>query len=239
MKLFKRTHNLEEYQQVFEMASRMPYDWNRVAGYLLGDRSPELRFGGSCFDQAQFVVANLPPGCGKLTWDEGYTHFGVLVNNQHYFDPTFYQSGIDPYSSDNRGKNNAYASRIREGSILVSKKPGYHQVNVDYMNGGFSMEEVDIPVGIAKNLVYESVRGFIGTVPYIKFPTFDGCEVRVGYVPSRDDLEIRTKYSPQIIDIWENRRLADMEYEYGFTAEELLQYFAQSWNRVRRQVNVE
>lgn len=238
MSFTRQNYNPEAFQDVFETAARMPFDWGQVVGFLLGDRSVlPGRFGGSCYNQSMYVVKNLPKGYGTLTSDHGYRHFGVLVGGKHHFEPTFYQSSIIPDRTADRGNYNVYPTLIRGGSVSVQRTGNEFEESISFLNNSYSMSKVGIPEGVAANYAYQGIANKIQTPPFILFPTADGFEATVRYDPTYDGLTLSARYGP--INIDENQILSEMEQTYGFSADDLVSYFAQSWKRVRRQVNID
>jgi len=239
MKIFRLQNNLEEYQQVFEIASWMPYDWCRVVGRLLGDRNDDLTFGGSCGDQAMFTIRNLPQGCAQLTWDQNRAHFGVLINDRHHFDPVCYQTGINPYYTSLTGRKKEYQGLINGGRLVVSRSVNNFNVQVDYPANDFVMSVVHEDVDDARQKALEKYEFFIKRKPYIAFPSLDGCEVKVDYDTKKQDLLVDTRFDEGVPERTKEYRLAEMEQSYGFRSEDLLRYFTESWRRVSRLVNVD
>lgn len=239
MRFLRQRNNMTEFQEVFEIAARMPYDWNRIVGKLLGDTHSNLTFGGSCGDQALFTIMNLPDGYAQLTCDEANGHFGVLVEGRHHFDPVFYQTGINPYSTGDNGNTNVYPSLIRGGSLAVTNDKGKFDVNIEYPRGRLLMSVVNEDTYELMDSIREQYRSQIGRKPYILFPSIDGCEVKVGYDAESQGLYVNTRYARGVADRSVDQRLTEMEQTYGFSSEDLLRYFAESWRRVTRMVNVD
>lgn len=181
----------------------------------------------------------LPEGYAQLTWEPGIGHFGVLVDGRHHFDPVFYQTSINPYSTGNHGNKNMYQSLINGGSLVVSKTRDKFEVEVEYPRGSLLMSVVNTDVNESMTFVREKYRSQIGRNPYILFPSYDGCEVKVGFDEESQGLYVVTRYTSGVQDKSSDQRLTEMEQTYGFSSEDLLRYFAESWRRVTRLVNVE
>ncbi len=120
--LLVNTERLRRPTDILEYASCIPYSTAAIALRIM-EWPIDLRFGGSCIDQALIPSQYLPVGLCQLLWDWNKGHFANLIEGE-YFDPIYHQVGLE------KDKNGYYATS--EGRFIEATKGrrGGYKVNV-------------------------------------------------------------------------------------------------------------
>ncbi len=223
-----------EVSDILLYAARMPYNWAAVAGYFLGIQN-DLRFGGTCIEQAVLIRSMFPRGTVSLQVDKSLRHFATKVED-NYFDPTYYQYTTDGTYDPWRDEM-VYKTLISGTNISVRERGEDSQVSVGYQGGIYKMSGL---LGQEEYYIQAVIGNFADTLhripPFINFPNTDGFETSVALDPRNQKLIVRDRnnmggFSPE-------GRLSEMERTYDFTRDDLLSYFVDIWRGISRLKNV-
>lgn len=229
-----------EISDILLHAARMPYNWAAVAGRLLGTWSPDnYKFGGSCVDMALYVRDNLPRNRGVLLMDIDYRHFAVEVDRRHYCDPTFNQHSTKPiYDGYDYGETTYYPTLLPGNKISVIRNGDSFIVGIgnlvqyDMRRVDYRHERISIDYAISCNRSALALRK-----PYL---TFVNCDKGVTQIVLDNSLllDVKDKYINSR-EVSPEDRIIEMEQNLGFTAEELLRYFVNTWAQLSRVMNTQ